>query len=307
MASAASTDAARASLRRRASSLALARIPNARTSGANVLPCPTSVTSTTTKVQNNSRSRSGNGCPLSVSSGTVKIAARLTTPRAPAQLRMTTSRPVSRSAVRSLSPLRWPAAVAAWSPSGSGTLPSRVCRDRGNDWVSSNHSGRTSRTAATVTTTAPTIVGVRLVNTNRLGSSRRYLMVQQRERRFGMFGFLKPSDRSSGLRSFGLSEADSAEACPVHVLCSNDSYASKQVKRSPFSAWKCLRRRSAAFTAASHAEGRWFETSRDHQQNRSSQHVFGVFDNRRAKRPRQRQDNIGRTTGHGRTDERINR
>ena len=25
-------------------------------------------------------------------------------------------------------------------------------------------------------------------------------------------------------------------SCPVHVLCSNDSYASKQVKRFPFSA-----------------------------------------------------------------------
>ena len=55
-----------------------------------------------------------------------------------------------------------------------------------------------------------------------------------------------------------------AESCPVHVLCSNDSYASKQVKRSPFSAWKCLRRRSAAFTVASHAEGHWFDPSRDH-------------------------------------------
>ena len=56
-----------------------------------------------------------------------------------------------------------------------------------------------------------------------------------------MFGSLKPSDRSSGLRSFGLSDADHSESCPVRVLCSNDSYASKQVKRSPFSAWKCLR------------------------------------------------------------------
>src|SRR3954468_22862751 len=46
-----------------------------------------------------------------------------------------------------------------------------------------------------------------------------------------------------------------AEACPVHVLCSNDSYASKQVKRSSFSAWKCLRPSSAAFTAASPAGG----------------------------------------------------
>ena len=79
-----------------------------------------------------------------------------------------------------------------------------------------------------------------------------------------MFGSLKPSDRSSELRSFGLSEADHSGSCPVHVLCSNDSYASKQVKRSPFSAWKCLRRRSAAFTAASHAEGHWFDPRRDH-------------------------------------------
>ena len=55
-----------------------------------------------------------------------------------------------------------------------------------------------------------------------------------------------------------------AESCPVHVLCSNDSYASKEVNRSPFSAWKCLRSRSAAFTAASHAEGHWFGPSRDH-------------------------------------------
>src|ERR1700754_2033180 len=39
-----------------------------------------------------------------------------------------------------------------------------------------------------------------------------------------------------------------AESCPVHVLCSNDSYASKRVKRSPLGAGKCLRRRAAAFT-----------------------------------------------------------
>ena len=50
-----------------------------------------------------------------------------------------------------------------------------------------------------------------LVNTDRLVSSRRYLMVQQRINSgttVCMFGFLKPSDRSSGLRSFGLSGAE---------------------------------------------------------------------------------------------------
>ena len=80
-----------------------------------------------------------------------------------------------------------------------------------------------------------------------------------------MFGSLKPSERSSELRSFGLSEADHSGILSVHVLCSNNSYASKQVKRSPFSARKRLRRRSAAFAAASHAEGHWFDPSRDHK------------------------------------------
>ena len=71
-----------------------------------------------------------------------------------------------------------------------------------------------------------------------------------------MFGSLKPLGPLIRV-SFGLSfqKPTTAESCPVHVLCSNDSSASKQVKRSPFSAWKCLRRRSAAFTAASQAEG----------------------------------------------------
>jgi hypothetical protein len=52
---------------------------------------------------------------------------------------------------------------------------------------------------------APAVV-MPLVNTDRLVSSRRYLMVHQRCRQARttvcMFGFLKPSDRSSGLRSF---------------------------------------------------------------------------------------------------------
>jgi hypothetical protein len=59
---------------------------------------------------------------------------------------------------------------------------------------------------------SPLAVVMPLVNTDRLVSSRRYLMVQQRCRQARttgcMFGFLKPSDRSSGLRSFGLSEAE---------------------------------------------------------------------------------------------------
>jgi hypothetical protein len=68
----------------------------------------------------------------------------------------------------------------------------------------------------------------------------------------------------------GLVRSDSqksttAESCPVDVLCSNDWYASKQVKRSPFGTWKCLRRRSAAFTAASHAEGRRFDPGVGHR------------------------------------------
>jgi hypothetical protein len=85
-----------------------------------------------------------------------------------------------------------------------------------------------------------------------------YLMVQQRERSDSQ----KPT---------------TAESCPVHVLCSNDSYASKQVKRSPFSAWKCLRRRSAAFTAASHAEGHWFDPSRDHKHSSRLEVIFGFL------------------------------
>ena len=120
--SAASTEADRASLRRRAWSASFARSPSARTSGAKVRPWPTSVTSTTTNAQNSSRSRSGNGAPLSVTSGRVKIAARLITPRVPDQLRATTSRPVSRSlavprrrgaVVSSMSDLRRPAGCAA--------------------------------------------------------------------------------------------------------------------------------------------------------------------------------------------------
>ena len=61
-------------------------------------PCPTRVTSTVRKAQNSSRSRSGKGLPSSVTRGSVKIAARLITPRVPAQLRTTISRPESRPA-----------------------------------------------------------------------------------------------------------------------------------------------------------------------------------------------------------------
>src|ERR1700754_3461380 len=68
-----------------------------------------------------------------------------------------------------------------------------------------------------------------------------------------------------------------AESCPLHVLCSNDSYASKQVKRFPFSAWKCLRRRWVGFTAASHAEGHWFDPSRDHNISMQAAGYFRMF------------------------------
>jgi hypothetical protein len=81
-----------------------------------------------------------------------------------------------------------------------------------------------------------------------------------------MFGFPALGPLIRGFVRSDFSEADHSEACPVHVLCSNDSYTSKQVKRSPFSAWNGLRRRLAAFTAASHAEGHWFDPSRDHHE-----------------------------------------
>ena len=66
----------RAWLRSRAWSASSARSPRARTSGAKVSPWPTRVTRTARKAQNSSSSRSGNGAPLSVVSGSVKIAAR---------------------------------------------------------------------------------------------------------------------------------------------------------------------------------------------------------------------------------------
>ena len=94
-----------------------------------------------------------------------------------------------------------------------------------------------------------------------------------------IFGFLKPSRTAHpGFVRSDTQKPTTAEACPVTVLCSNDWYASKQVKRFPFSAWKCLRRRSAAFTAGSHAEGRWFEPSRDHHVKRGSEDGFEAID-----------------------------
>ena len=122
-----------------------------------MIPCPISVTSTTTNVQNSSRSRSGIGAPLSVTNGTAKIAARLTTPRVPAQLSTKISRPLSRSELRS----RWPRLAVVWVSSSdavSETFPSRVCSGRGSDWVSNNHSGRINSTTVTVIVIATMIV-----------------------------------------------------------------------------------------------------------------------------------------------------
>src|SRR6476620_12130902 len=113
-----------------------------------------------------------------------------------------------------------------------------------------------------------------LVNTDRLVSPRRYLMAQQRDRRFACLAPRSPLTAHPSVVRSDSQKPTTAEACPVHVLCSNDSYASKQVKPSPFSASKCLRRRSAAFTAASHAEGHWFDPSRDHKKRRGQQ-LFG--------------------------------
>ena len=74
-----------------------------------------------------------------------------------------------------------------------------------------------------------------------------------------MFGSLKPSDRSSGLRSFGLSEADNSGSLsgsrPMQqrLVCveAGQTFSIQRVE--------VLTRRSAAFTAASHAEGRRFD------------------------------------------------
>jgi hypothetical protein len=80
------------------------------------------------------------------------------------------------------------------------------------DWLAHNQRSRirilSSLPAERVRRASPLAVVMPLVNTDRLVSSRRYLMVQQRQRRVCMFGSLNSSDRSSGLRSFGLSEAD---------------------------------------------------------------------------------------------------
>ena len=93
-----------------------------------------------------------------------------------------------------------------------------------------------------------------------------------------MFGSLKPSDRSSELRSFGLSEADHSGSLSGSRPMQQRLVYVEAGQRSPFSARKCLRRRSAAFTAASHAEGHWFEPSRDHHVKRSSEDGFEAID-----------------------------
>ena len=115
--------------------------PSRRTSGAKVRPWPTSVTSTTTKAQNSSRSRSGH---VAVVSGRVKIAARLITPRVPAQLSAVTSLP---SAPFVRAPAVVGLVVVARRPAGCAA-------SAGSNWVSTSHSGRSSSTTPTETATA---------------------------------------------------------------------------------------------------------------------------------------------------------